>query len=133
MKTLRLRLVVLLAPLMMLAILLASCGGGGDKSNKGGGGDGSSSKTDGGDKANVGGGGGKRQPLEGKGRGTLKGKVTLDGELPNVAAASEALQAKMAAFDKEKGPHCLVGASEEEKTAFEWRVDPQTKIGRAHV
>jgi hypothetical protein len=121
MKTLRLRLVVLLAPLMMLAIVLASCGGGGDKSSKGGGGDGSSSKTDGGDKANVAG-GGKRQPIEGKGRGTLKGQIVFDGTPPDMTDAN----AEMLTKQKTK-PECLAGASDAEKAALGWVVNPKNK------
>lgn len=125
MQRVRFTLLALPAPMLALAMVLAGCGGG-DK-DKGGtkSGDGSAPKDGGGTKV-----GGDKVAIEGKDRGTLKGKVVLDGEVPNMAAATADLVAKMKAKDE---THCLaMNATPEEKSAFEWRVDPQSK-GVANV
>jgi hypothetical protein len=124
MKTLQLRLAVLLAPLVTLAIVLAGCGGdkGGDKSTQSNGsGDG---KGGGGDKVI----GGKKTAIKGTGRGTLKGQVVYDGTPPDMTQAN----ADMLAKQKTK-PECLVGASEAEKAALGWVVNPKKNNGVKNV
>jgi hypothetical protein len=65
-----------------------------------------------------------RSPAASTGTGTLKGRVTLKGERPDVAALDKALLAKMEANQDRK--HCLEGASEEEKSQQTWRVGKDT-------
>jgi len=119
MKTLRLRLAVLLAPLMTLAIVLAGCGG---DTGKKGGEKGSTSSSDGGNKDKTG--STAKKAIEGKGHGTLKGQVVYDGVPPDTADADKAILAKMEAKDK---THCVTGATPAEKASYEWIVHPQTK------
>jgi hypothetical protein len=115
MKSVHLRLLALLVPTLVTLMVVVGCGkkeDGKGSSDGGGSGDGGST-------------GGAKTAVEGKGRGTLKGKIVYDGTPPNMASATEDLQAKMKAKD---AVHCLaMKATEEEKSAFEWRVDPQSK------
>jgi hypothetical protein len=115
MKRFRLTLAAVLAPMLALALITVGCS---KDENKGGGSTSEGAKSgDGAVKA-------EKTALEGKGRGTLRGKVTYDGNPPNLAAETASLQEKMKAKDE---AHCLaMSATEEEKTAFEWRVDPKT-------
>src|SRR5262245_23136439 len=107
MRQMRFTLLALMVPVLALAMALAGCGGGDTKDKGSKGGDGTTPKGgDGGAKAS---GSGEKTAIEGKSRGTLKGKVTLDGELPNMATATADLQAKMKAKDE---AHCLTGASD---------------------
>jgi len=120
MKRLRWNLFVLLAPTMALAVVLAAgCGDKKGSDNKASG-DGGGGTAEGGGK----GGGGEKKPIEAKTRGTLKGQAMFVGNPPDMASANADILAKMKAKDE---PHCVTGASEAEKTAFEWRIDPKTK------
>jgi hypothetical protein len=108
----------LLAPALTLAIVLSSgCGGDKKGSETKSSSDLRGSAGDGGAK-----GGGAKKAVEGKGRGTLKGTIVYDGTPPDMTAAN----ADMVTKQKTK-PECLVGASEEDKAAFQWRVNPQNK------
>jgi hypothetical protein len=115
MKSMHLRLLALLVPTLVTLMVVVGCGdkkGNGKGSGDGGSGDGGST-------------GGAKTALEGKGRGTLKGKVVYDGTPPNMDSATADLRAKMKAKDE---AHCLdMKATPEEITAFQWRVDPNTK------
>jgi hypothetical protein len=115
MKSMRWNLFALLAPALTLAIVLAGCNKKDESKTSGDGGD---SKT-----GDGGGSGGEKKAIEAKSRGTLKGKAVLVGDLPSMAGKDAELQAKM----KEKEARCLAGATEEEKSQLEWRVNPQTK------
>jgi hypothetical protein len=111
----RWNLFALLAPALTLAIVLAGCGGGTGKETKtssDGGGAGDGGPKD----------GGTKKAVEGKGRGTLKGTVVYDGTPPDMTSAN----ADMVTKQKAK-PECLVGATDEDKAAFEWHVNAQNK------
>lgn len=101
-----------LVPTLALAVLV----GCGDKKDKAGGGD-NGKPDDSSPKV--------KQALEAKSRGTIKGQVVFVGDMPDFAADTKALQDKI---DKNKDKdHCLMGASDEEKSQYEWRIDPETK------
>jgi hypothetical protein len=119
MKSVRWNLFALLAPALTLAIVLVGCNKKDESKTSS---DGGSASSDSGSKS-----GGEKKAIEAKVRGTLKGRVILDGTPPNTASADKSIEEKMATFDKEKGTKCLVGATDEEKAAYEWRVNPQNK------
>jgi hypothetical protein len=60
------------------------------------------------------------QPVASTGWATVRGRVTLEGNPPDVAALDRELLAKMDANQDRK--HCLAGASEAEKSQQTWRV-----------
>jgi hypothetical protein len=111
MKRLRCYFPFLLAPALALAVALIGC----SSNNK------DKSSTDGddkdGDKAEP------KKPLDDKGRGTLKGKVTLAGAKPNTGNLDKELMAKIKAHtDKEK---CLAAEDKDETTDPSWRIDEE--------
>jgi len=117
MKRFRLHTLALLAvPFLALALITAGCTG--DK-KKDGSGETSKEGKDGGK-----GGSGGRAALEIKERGTLKGTVTVEGTPSSYTWPTDKLQAEMRKKDE---AHCLAGASEEEKSQYEWKIDPTTK------
>src|SRR5262249_6201170 len=60
--------------------------------------------------------------IEGKGHGTLKGTVVYDGTPPNMTDADKDMLTKQNAKKE-----CLEGASDEDKAAYQWRVNPKNK------
>jgi hypothetical protein len=119
MKRFRLTLFAFLAPTLVLALITVGCG----KDNKDGGGGGGGGQVS--DTTPPGG----LKPLEGTGRGTLKGKVTLVGK-PDVAKLTSDIQAAMKAH-KDKD-NCLAG-NEDETSQQHWKIGPNNGLGNVFV
>lgn len=68
------------------------------------------------------------EPLKVPGRGTLKGKVTLDGQLPGLAAENAALLATMRAH---ANANCCLAGGKDEQEQQKWRIG--AKGGVANV
>jgi hypothetical protein len=110
---------VLLVPVLALAVALASCGGGKPTTPQ--------VNKDGDEQT----GGGELKALDSKGWGTLKGKVTLAGDKPNMSAENDRIKAEM---DKHKDKDgCLAGASEDEKIQQRWKVNEQGGVANVFV
>ncbi len=117
MRRLRWNLLAVLAPAMIVGLVLTGCGKKDDsKTNSS---DGGKPSADGAAKTSS-----EKTPVDMSKRGTFKGRVVLAGDPPNLSGETADLQAKMKAKDE---AHCLKGASDEEKSAFEWVVDPKSK------
>src|SRR5262245_2273176 len=97
-------------PALVLGALSAGCSG--DK-----GGDSSTGKTE--SKKEPKGKGQKREELASTGWTTVKGRVTLDGDKPNVEEMTKELLAKIDANQDKK--HCVDGATDDEKSEQTWR------------
>jgi hypothetical protein len=117
----------LLLPSLALCVALVGCGGGKNKDED--------DNTDAPrprpttDKP-IGPAGTDLKPYASTGTTTIKGKVTLTGGEPDVAALTQRIQGLMKAKDEKT---CLAPtASELEKSQFEWIIDPATK-GVANV
>jgi hypothetical protein len=115
------RSVLLLAPVLALAALTLGCPKTETTGESGGGGEAVTPvkpKTE-------------LKEVEAKGTGTLKGKVTLDGTLPEnlIAKQNKDLEAAMEQKDKDQ---CLAG-TEAEKTQQAWRVSKDGAVQYAVV
>ncbi len=122
MKRFRLHTLVWLLPVLLLALAGVGC----PSKDKDGTSDADKASKDG---------DGKAEPLKAldiPNRGTLRGKVVYEGTLPRPEQAGDDEDIRKKMKDKD-ATNCLhLKATDEEKTAFEWRIDPTTK-GVANV
>src|SRR5262249_1930773 len=73
----------------------------------------------------------KLEPVASTGTGTLKGRVSLDGPEPDLAAETKEVQAKMAA-NTQDGKFCL-GAPDDQKAQQRWRIGQNKGVGNVFV
>jgi hypothetical protein len=74
---------------------------------------------------------GKREQLASTGWGTIKGRVTFDGDKPDLKAANAQMLEKIEANQDKK--HCLDGASDREKGQQLWHFGPNNGVGDVFV
>lgn len=122
MRRLHLGVLAAVVPALLLSVALVGCGGKEEKGTTGGGGSGDSGKPKGPP--------GKMTAVE-PGTGTLKGKVTLAGDKPNVKVMTEELLKAMD-LKKEDKAYCLM-SPEDQKTEQEWRVGDNNQVGNVFV
>ncbi len=120
-----------LTPALLLSVVLLGCSGG-DKDAKDGKKDGGKPKADSSKKDDKKDGGGPAGGLQAipSGTGTVVGKVTLEGDMPDIAALTKELRD---AIEKNKDKvHCLMG-KESETTQQTWVIDKDKNVGNVFV
>jgi hypothetical protein len=119
MKRFRFSLVILFVPALAVAVALVGCGGGDTKK---------SSSDGGGDKDDTG--AAEKKPLAIEKRGTITGKVTLDGDKPDIDKLNSELMAQIKVH-KDKDA-CLAG-SDAEKCNQNWKIDENRGVANVFV
>jgi hypothetical protein len=122
MKAYRLWPLLGLLPVAILFAVTLGCGGGNTPSASSGGDVGTSQKA-----ATT---GGELKELASTGWGTLKGKVTLAGEKPNLEELNTKFKAKI---DKDQTVCLAADAPDEQKTQQEWRISKDGGVGNVVV
>jgi len=121
MKPYRLWPLLGLLPVAALFAVTLGCGGGNTASTGAGGDSGTSAKA-----VTT----GEMKELASTGWGTLKGKVTLAGEKPNLDDLNAKFKAKI---DKDQGVCLAPDAPEDQKTQQEWRISKDGGVGNVVV